>query len=183
MGGLATHSAWESILKLEEWFDNKNIEAHVRRDDSAVVTVKPIGATFEFHSDGTGIVEHKARGGGMRQLAVGSMDRPATLPHVMGGIAEQQPDPSPFVGEVREEIGRSTGVRPLVIPVAHSSVDMACELLSFVGMTPMRVTVNMRDDGTHGGKIRLGRWPDAMTIHFPTMSCGAVRDALEVLNV
>lgn len=57
MGGLATHPAWDAIVKLEEWFDNKNIEAHVRRGGSAVVTVKSIGATFKFRSDGMGIIE------------------------------------------------------------------------------------------------------------------------------
>lgn len=183
MGGLATHSAWDSILKLEEWFGNHNLEAIVRRDGSAVVMVEPIGATFKFHPDGTGIVEHRFRNGKLGQLVVGHMDNPASLPCVMGSIAKEQPDPSPFVGEVRAEVNRSAGVLPLVIPVANSSVDAACELLSFVGLAPLRVTVNRRDDGTHGGKILRGRWPDSMTIHFPTMSCGAVRDALEVMNV
>lgn len=183
MGGLATHPAWDVILKLEEWFGNKNLDAHVRRDGSAVVAVKSIGATFEFHTDGTGVVEHEARGGGVRQLVVGDMDKPSSLPPVMGCIAKEQPDPSPFVGEVRAEVGRSTGVLPLVIPVADSSVGAACELLSFVGLAPLRVTVNRRDDGTHGGKIQCGRWPGAMTIHFPTMSCRAIRDASEVMNV
>lgn len=183
MGGLATHPAWDAILKLEEWFDNKNLDAHVRRDGSAVAAVKSIGATFEFHTDGTGVVEHKARSGGVRQLVVGDMDKPPSLPHVMGRIAKEQPDPSPFVGEVREEINRVTGVLPLVIPIAHTPVGTSCELLSFIGMTPLRAIVSRRDDGTHGGKILRGRWPDSMTIHFPTMSCGAVRDALEVMNV
>lgn len=183
MGGLATHPAWDAILKLEEWFDNKNLDVRVQRDGSAVATVKSIGATFKFCLDGTGVVEHKGRGGGVRQLVVGDMNEPLSLPHVMGSIAKEQPDPSPFVGEVREEINRVTGVLPLVIPVANSSVDAACELLSFVGLAPLRVTVNRRDDGAHGGKIQRGRWPDAMTIHFHTMSCGAIRDALEVMNV
>lgn len=183
MGGLATHPAWESIAKLEEWFDNKNLDVHVRRDGPAIATVKSIRATFKFYPDGTGVVEHEARGGGVRQLVAGDMNEPLSLPHVMGSIAKEQPDPSPFVGEVRAEINRVTGVLPLVIPVANSSVDAACELLSFVGLAPLRVTVNRRDDGTHGGKIQRGRWPNAMTIHFPTMSCGAVRDALEVMNV
>lgn len=183
MGGLATHPAWESIAKLEEWFDNKNLDVHVRRDGSAVATVKSIEATFKFCLDGTGVVKHEGRGGGVRQLVAGDMNKPPSLPHIMGSIAKEQPDPSPFVGEVRAEVNRSAGVLPLVIPVANSSVDAACELLSFVGLTPLRVTVNRRDDGTHGGKIQRGRWPDAMTIHFPTMSCGAVRDALEVMNV
>lgn len=183
MGGLATHPAWESIAKLEEWFGNKNLDVHVRRDGPAIVTVKSIGVTFKFYPDGTGVVEHEARGGGVRQLVVGGMNKPPSLPHVMGSIAKEQSDPSPFVGEVRAEVSRSTGVLPLVIPVANSSVDAACELLSFVGLAPLWVTVNRWDDGTHGGKIRRGRWPDAMTIHFHTMSCGAIRDALEVMDV
>lgn len=183
MGGLATHPAWDAILKLEEWFDNKNLDVRVRRDGSAVATVKPIEATFKFCLDGTGVVEHKGRGGGVRQLVVGDMNKPPSLPHVMGRIAKEQPDPSPFVGEVREEINRVTGVLPLVIPIAHTPVGTSCELLSFIGMTPLRAIVSRRDDGTHGGKILRGRWPDSMTIHFPTMSCGAVRDALEVMNV
>ena len=183
MGGLATHPAWESIAKLEEWFDNKNLDVRVRRDGSAVATVKSIGATLMFHPDGTGVVEHEARGGGVRQLVAGDMNKPPSLPHVMGCIAREQPDPSPFVGEVRAEVNRSTGVLPLVIPVANSSVNAGCELLSFVGLTPLRVTVNRRDDGTHGGKIQRCQWPHAMTIHFPTMSRGAVRQALEVMNV
>ena len=45
MGGLATHPAWDAILKLEEWFGNKNLDVHTRRDGSAVAAVKPIGAT------------------------------------------------------------------------------------------------------------------------------------------
>ena len=183
MGGLATHPAWDAIVKLEEWFDNKNLDARVQRDGSAVVTVKSIGATFKFRTDGTGIIECRFQNGGMGQIVMGGMDKLASLPPVMGSIAGQQHDPSPFVGEVRAEINRSTGVRPLVIPVGHSSVDMACELLSFVGITPLRVTVNRRDDGTYSGEIQRGRWPDATTIHFPTMSRGAVRDALEVMNV
>lgn len=183
MGGLATHPAWDAILKLEEWFGNKNLDVHVRRDGSAVAAVKSIGATFEFCLDGTGVVEHEARAGGVRQLVVGDMNKPTSLPHVMGCIAKEQPDPSPLVGEVRAEVSRSTGVLPLVIPVANSSVNAACELLSFVGLTSLRVTVSRRDDGAHGGKIQCGRWPDAMTIHFPTMSCGAIRGALEVMNV
>lgn len=183
MGGLATHPAWDAILKLEEWFGNENLDAHVRRDGSADAAVKSIGATFEFRPDGTGVVEYKARDGGVRQLVVGDMDKPSSLPPVMGCIAKEQPDPSPFVGEVRAEVNRSTGVLPLVIPVTNSGVNAACELLSFVGLTPLRVTVSRRDDGTHGGKIQRRRWPDAMTIHFPTMSCGAIRDALEVMNV
>lgn len=183
MGGLATHSAWDSILKLEEWFGNHNLEAIVRRDGSAVVMVEPIEATFKFHPDGTGIVEHRFRNGKLGQLVVGHMDSPASLPCVMGSIAGQQPDPSPFAGEVREEINRVTGVLPLVVPIAHIAMNVSCELLSFIGTTALRVTVNMRDDGTHGGKIQRGRWPDAMTIHFPTMSREVVRDALEVMNV
>lgn len=183
MGGLATHPAWDAILKLEEWFGNKNLDAHVRRDGSAVATVKSIGATFEFCLDGTGVVEHEARAGGVRQLVVGGMDKPSSLPSVMGCIAKEQPDPSPLVGEVRAEVGRSTGVLPLVIPVANSSVNTACELLSFVGLTSLRVTVSRRDDGTHGGKIRRGRWPDSIVIHFPVLSRGEVRQALEAMDV
>ena len=183
MGGLATHPAWDAILKLEEWFGNKNLDAHVRRGGSAVAAVKSIGATFEFCFDGTGVVEHEARAGGVRQLVVGGMDKPSSLPHVMGCIAKEQPDPSPLVGEVRAEVSRSTGVLPLVIPVANSSVDAACELLSFVGLTSLRVTVSRRDDGTHVGKIQRGRWPHAMTVHFPTLSRGEVRQALEAMDV
>ena len=183
MGGLATHPAWDAILKLEEWFGNKNLDAHVRRDGSAVAAVKSIGATFEFHTDGTGVVEHKARDGGVRQLVVGDMDKPSSLPPVMGCIAEEQPDPSPFVGEVRAEVNRSTGVLPLVIPVTNSGVNAACELLSFVGLTPLRFTISRRGDSTHGGKVLRGRWPDSIAIHFPTMSRWMVRQALEAMDV
>nr|DAK49355.1 MAG TPA: hypothetical protein [Caudoviricetes sp.] len=183
MGELATHPAWDAISKLEEWFDNKNVGIRTTEAGSVCVSLPLLRARIEFLSDGSAQVRYRDQDGGERSFMWENATQMRPLASLLGGLAGCQESPPLFVQQVREEVMHSVGMLPIILPAARDGARESCDLLFLIGTKAVRITIITRPDGSHGGKIQRGRWPHAMTIHFPTLSCGAVRQALEVINV
>lgn len=183
MGGLATHPAWDAILKLVEWFGRENVVVRMTEDGSALITLPLCHARVEFLSDGSTRVRCCNPDREKKYVLYERAIWGRTLASLLSDLASYQESPSPFVQDIRVAAMRSVGAFPVVLPVKQDEADETYELLCLAKEKAVRITIHTRPDGSHGGKIQYGDWPDAMTIHCPTMTYGAVREALEAINV